>query len=219
MIRASTTPEVRRRRSRSTQRPIQTVERGRELPHRRLVEDVDFERVKSFSHESGTRNVAPQITSDDDLELVRKRMSFSKRLRRSSNSWRMNANRSMPNPNAKPVQRSGSTPVASKTAGWTIPQPPSSIQPVYEHVRQPAPRQIVQVISNSADGSVKGKYAAEGAWRHHTEDGLYEVSIVPQDPRTSRLRRRPCPRSGGRSEGGGRLGCRAGRRGRARSRR
>jgi len=38
-----------------------------------------------------------------------------------------------------------------------MPQPPSSIQPVPEQVRQPAPRQIVQVISNSAEGSVKGK--------------------------------------------------------------
>ena len=38
-----------------------------------------------------------------------------------------------------------------------MPQPPSSIHPVCEHVRHPAPRQIAQVTSNSADGSVKGK--------------------------------------------------------------
>ena len=46
---------------------------------------------------------------------------------------------------------------ASKTAGSTIPQPPSSTQPVREQVRHPSPRQIVQVTSNSADGSVNGK--------------------------------------------------------------
>ena len=46
---------------------------------------------------------------------------------------------------------------AANTLGWTIPQPPSSIQPVLEHVRQPLPLQIVQVTSNSADGSVNGK--------------------------------------------------------------
>ena len=40
-----------------------------------------------------------------------------------------------------------------------MPQPPSSIHPVCEHVRHPSPWQMVQVISNSADGSVKGKYA------------------------------------------------------------
>jgi hypothetical protein len=46
---------------------------------------------------------------------------------------------------------------ARSTAGSTMPQPPSSIQPVCEQVRQPSPRQMVQVTSNSADGSVKGK--------------------------------------------------------------
>ena len=39
-----------------------------------------------------------------------------------------------------------------------MPQPPSSIQPVHWHVRQPTPPQIPQVMSNSADGSVNGKY-------------------------------------------------------------
>ncbi len=48
-------------------------------------------------------------------------------------------------------------PTAAKTAGSTMPHPPSSIHPVCEQVRQPAPRQMVQVTSNSADGSVKGK--------------------------------------------------------------
>ena len=51
----------------------------------------------------------------------------------------------------------GSIPTAAKTAGSTMPHPPSSIQPVCEQVRHPSPRQMVQVISNSADGSVKGK--------------------------------------------------------------
>ena len=74
-------------------------------------------------------------------------------------SWRIWAQRSIPKPNAKPVHSSASMPTAAKTAGSTIPQPPSSIQPVCEQVRQPAPPQIVQVISNSAEGSVNGKYA------------------------------------------------------------
>ena len=38
-----------------------------------------------------------------------------------------------------------------------MPQPPSSIQPDPEQVRQPLPPQIGQVTSNSADGSVNGK--------------------------------------------------------------
>ena len=50
-------------------------------------------------------------------------------------------------------------PTATNTAGSTMPHPPSSIQPVCEQVRHPSPRHRVHVISNSADGSVKGKYA------------------------------------------------------------
>ena len=49
-------------------------------------------------------------------------------------------------------------PTAANTFGSTMPQPPSSIQPDPEQVRQPAPPQIGQVTSNSADGSVNGKY-------------------------------------------------------------
>ena len=56
---------------------------------------------------------------------------------------------------ARPLR--GVDPTASNTAGSTMPQPPSSIHPVCEQVRQPAPSQMVQVISNSADGSVNGK--------------------------------------------------------------
>ncbi len=63
----------------------------------------------------------------------------------------------MPNPNANPDHSSGSMPTFSNTFGCTMPQPPSSIQPVFEHVRQPLPSQIEHVISNSAEGSVNGK--------------------------------------------------------------
>ena len=78
-------------------------------------------------------------------------MSFSRKERMSGMAWRICASRSIPNPKAKPDQTSASIPTAAKTAGSTMPQPPSSIQPVYEQVRQPSPRQTVQVISNSAE--------------------------------------------------------------------
>ena len=39
-----------------------------------------------------------------------------------------------------------------------MPQPPSSSQPVWAQVRQPLPSQNTQLMSNSADGSVNGKY-------------------------------------------------------------
>src|SRR6478672_5723983 len=65
--------------------------------------------------------------------------------------------RSSPNPKANPVYSSGSMPTATKTFGSTMPQPPSSIQPVFEQTRQPAPSQNTQLIANSADGSVNGK--------------------------------------------------------------
>ena len=64
----------------------------------------------------------------------------------------------MPKPNANPLQASGSMPTASNTLGSTMPQPPSSIQPDCEHTRQPWPPQKMQVTSNSAEGSVNGKY-------------------------------------------------------------
>ena len=38
-----------------------------------------------------------------------------------------------------------------------MPQPRISIQPVPEQIAQPLPRQNGQVMSTSADGSVKGK--------------------------------------------------------------
>ena len=42
----------------------------------------------------------------------------------------------MPKPNAKPDHSSGSMPHTDSTLGCTMPQPPSSIQPVSEHVRR-----------------------------------------------------------------------------------
>jgi len=86
-------------------------------------------------------------------------MSFSMKERMSGISWRIWANRSIPKPKAKPDQILESILTAANTAGSTMPQPPSSIHPLCEHVRQPSPRHSVQVISYSADGSVKGKYA------------------------------------------------------------
>src|SRR3954447_24731953 len=56
-------------------------------------------------------------------------------------------------------------PQAVSTRGLTTPQPPHSIHPSDEQVRQgfagsptDAPRQTKHSTSNSADGSVKGKY-------------------------------------------------------------
>src|SRR4051794_7213067 len=65
----------------------------------------------------------------------------------------------MPIPKAKPENSSGSTPAARSTFGWTMPQPPHSIQPVPLQVRQPRslPAQTKQSTSSSALGSVKGK--------------------------------------------------------------
>ena len=53
----------------------------------------------------------------------------------------------MPNPKAKPCHSSGSMPQLRSTLGWTMPQPPSSSH-------EPSGRWM----SNSADGSVNGKY-------------------------------------------------------------
>ena len=69
-------------------------------------------------------------------------MSFSMKERMSGMAWRIWASRSMPKPKAKPDHSSGSMPTAANTAGSTMPQPPSSIQPVCEQVRHPSPRQM-----------------------------------------------------------------------------
>ena len=81
----------------------------------------------------------------------RKRMSLSTKVRISSMPWRIMASRSSPNPNAKPCHSSGSMPTAVKTLGSTMPQPPSSIQPVWEQTRQPG-----AVAEHAADGELGG---------------------------------------------------------------
>jgi hypothetical protein len=79
------------------------------------------------------------------------------------------AMRSMPNPNANPLHSSGSIPPARSTLGCTMPQPPSSSQ-------SPSGRWM----SNSADGSVNGKY--DGRRREvksPPKNALVNASIVP----------------------------------------
>src|ERR1700739_547690 len=58
--------------------------------------------------------------------------------------------RSSPIPKAKPEYTCASIPAARNTFGFTIPQPPHSIQPA-------PPRLFSNHTSTSADGSVKGK--------------------------------------------------------------
>ena len=66
---------------------------------------------------------------------------------------------STPRPKAKPVYFSLSIPQASRTFGWTIPPPSSSIdQPVFPQDGQPSPLHLGQVTSTSRDGSVNGKW-------------------------------------------------------------
>ena len=48
-------------------------------------------------------------------------------------------------------------PLMESTFGSTMPQPKISIQPVPLHMRQPAPWQMPQLTSASAEGSVNGK--------------------------------------------------------------
>src|SRR6185295_9624143 len=92
--------------------------------------------------------------------------NFSKNLTSFSNSSRMSSSsyisahmRSMPRPNANPENSCGSTPTARNTFGGTIPEPPNSIQPEFLQMRQPLPLPLKQLKSNSALGSVNGKYA------------------------------------------------------------
>src|SRR6266704_5276793 len=61
-------------------------------------------------------------------------------------------------PQAKPVYFSLSSLQFSRTAGWTIPEPRISIQPVCLHAAQPEPPQIWHCTSIAAVGSVNGKY-------------------------------------------------------------
>ncbi|SHT21026.1 Uncharacterised protein [Mycobacteroides abscessus subsp. abscessus] len=58
--------------------------------------------------------------------------------------------RSNPMPNAKPLYSPGSIPLARKTFGFTMPQPPHSTQPA-------PPFLFSNQTSTSAEGSVNGK--------------------------------------------------------------
>src|SRR5690606_20482745 len=79
--------------------------------------------------------------------------------------WANISVRSMPRPKAQPLYRSVSTPAATSTRGVTTPQPPISIHPSEQQVRQEAsglpteaPRHTKHSMSTSAEGSVNGKY-------------------------------------------------------------
>src|ERR1700712_3609359 len=86
----------------------------------------------------------------------RKRTSFSENKRKSRITYFKLAILSMPIPKAKPVYFLLSILQFSKTLGSTMPQPNISTQPLYLHMEQPDPPQMVQDISISAEGSVKG---------------------------------------------------------------
>src|ERR1700753_304116 len=88
----------------------------------------------------------------------RKRTSFSENKRRSRITYFKLVILSIPIPNSKPVYTLLSMPQFSKTFGSTMPQPKISTQPLYLHILQPAPLQMVHDTSISADGSVNGKY-------------------------------------------------------------
>src|SRR5262249_32270244 len=109
------------------------------------------------------RNREPHQTSMPNALLNRRSPSTMSRM--SPTPCRTCRVRSIPMPNANPVYRSGSMPQATSTRGLTIPQPPHSIQPSDLQVRHgrsglptEAPRQAKHWMSNSADGSVNGKY-------------------------------------------------------------
>src|SRR5690606_19118555 len=87
----------------------------------------------------------------------KKRTSFSENRRRSLISYFRLVIRSIPMPKAKPEYFLLSMPQFSNTLGSTMPQPTISTQPDPLHRLHPAPLQIVQEISISAEGSVNGK--------------------------------------------------------------
>lgn len=87
----------------------------------------------------------------------RKRTSFSENIRRSLTRYLRFVIRSIPIPNAYPVYSLESMPQASRTLGSTIPHPRISTHPVPLQKAQPLPPQMLQEMSISADGSVKGK--------------------------------------------------------------
>jgi len=84
-------------------------------------------------------------------------MSFSRKERMSGMAWRICASRSDAEPEGKARPDVGVDPHGGEHGGIDHAQPPSSIQPVCEQVRHLRPGRTVQVISYSAEGSVKGK--------------------------------------------------------------
>src|SRR6266550_3877029 len=104
------------------------------------------------------QGLEPTTRDDHLMNCSRKRTSLSKNSRISGMPWRSIAMRSGPMPHAKPVYFSLSTLQFSSTAGWTMPEPRISIQPVCLQAAQPEPPQIWHCTSISADGSVNGKY-------------------------------------------------------------
>ena len=115
--------------------------------------------VRRVALEGG--EVAQPATAEparDPQNCRRKRMSFSIRARMSAISWRIWAQRSMPKPKAKPVHSAGVDADGGEHrrvdhAAAAQLDPPASAS----RCGSPAPWQMVQVISNSADGSVNGK--------------------------------------------------------------
>src|SRR5262249_31673049 len=75
---------------------------------------------------------------------ARNRRSFSKKSRISSMPSFTWAVRSTPIPNAKPWYSAGSSFTARSTFGWIIPQPSTSVHPLYLHTGHPAPAQSRQ---------------------------------------------------------------------------
>src|SRR6266540_718105 len=84
----------------------------------------------------------PAARDDHLLNCSRNRTSLSKNNRISGMPWRSIAMRSGPMPHAKPVYFSLSSLQFSRTAGWTIPEPRISIQPVCLQAAHPEPPQI-----------------------------------------------------------------------------
>src|SRR5262245_66289616 len=93
------------------------------------------------------------IQSYDYLNCSRNLTSFSYNSRMSSSPYISAHSRSSPSPKAKPVNSSGSIPTARSTLGWTIPEPPISIQPEPLQTRPPRPLHLKHGYSISAPGS------------------------------------------------------------------
>src|SRR5262249_21003665 len=133
-----------------------------ELGHAGTLDSLDLgggdaEPLRELGERHVDRHVVAQPADGDSQNCLSTRRSGDQSGRISSMSYRSCADRSRPQPNAKPLHSSGSTPTFSKTRGSTMPAPPSSIQPLNLHVRQPTPPQTPQDTSGSIDGSVNGK--------------------------------------------------------------